>query len=144
MTVADVIAVLEAVHCKPAPTPNGVEFSVYFERSNLPRTGWVHFRIECGSGIAGRGDAWNVIELPAGPTLGPKVRSVRLLKRQILEAMAEGIKPDPRPGFLVYARWHTYGLTSSVQWFTRRVTDEPGRSQSTGRLPEQRTERTKA
>jgi hypothetical protein len=127
MLASDVVGVLESVHVlKHKATPNGIEFSVYFERSNLPRTGWVHFRIECGSGIAGRGDAWNVIELPAGPTLGPKVRSARMLKQQVLAAMAEGIKPESRPGFKVYARWHTYGLTSSVQWFTRRMANAPG------------------
>lgn len=121
MNAADVVALLESVHTRATPTPNGVEFSVYFERGNLPRTGWVHFRVECGSGIAGRGDAWNVIELPSGPTIGPKVRSARLLKQQVLAAMAEGIKPEPRPGRQIYARWHTYGMTSSVQWFTRRA-----------------------
>lgn len=117
--MADVLTVLDSVNQRGTPGPNGVEFSVYFERSNLPRTGTVKFRIECGSGVAGRSHAWNVVEI-GGETLGPKVTTRRALRSQVLAAMAEGIRPDPLPGREVYARWHTYGLTSSVQWFTRR------------------------
>jgi hypothetical protein len=120
MNMTDVLEVLSSAHAHGTPGPNGVEFSVYFERSNLPRTGTVRFRVECGSGIAGRSGAWNVIEI-GGPALGPKVKTRRALRAQVLAAMAEGIRPDPLPGREVYARWHTYGLTSSVQWFTRRV-----------------------
>ena len=119
MTMTDVLTVLTSVHAHGTPGPNGVEFSVYFERSNLPRTGTVRFRVECGSGIAGRSNAWNVVEL-GGPALGPKVTTRRELRAQVLAAMAEGIRPEPSPGREIYARWHTYGLTSSVQWFTRR------------------------
>lgn len=118
--MTDVLAVLASVHVHGKPGPNGVEFSVYFERSNLPRTGTVRFRVESGSGIAGRGDAWNVVEI-GGDALGPKVRSRRSLRAQVLAAIAEGIRPEPAAGREVYARWHTYGLTSSVQWFTRRT-----------------------
>jgi hypothetical protein len=98
-----------------------VAFSWYFDRGCFPRgETTVHYRIESGSGIAGRGNAWNVTELPSGPTLGPKVTTRSALRSQILEAIAEGAKPEARDGFEVYARWHTYGSTSSVQWFTRR------------------------
>lgn len=120
MNMTDVMAVLASVHVQGSPGPNGVEFSVYFERSNLPRTGMVRFRIECGSGIAGRSNACNVVEI-GSPALGPKVTNRRALRAQILAAMAEGIRPEPQSGREVYARWHTYGWTSSVQWFTRRT-----------------------
>lgn len=45
---------------------------------------------------------------------------LRSIANQILESMAEGAKPAAREGYEVYARWHTYGITSSVQWFQRR------------------------
>ena len=118
--MTDVLEVLTSVHVSGMPGPNGVEFSVYFDRSNLPRTGWVRFRVESGSGIAGRGHAWNVVEI-GGSALGPKVTTRRALRVQVLAAMAYGIRPELSPGREISARWHTYGLMSSVQWFTRRV-----------------------
>lgn len=120
MNMTGVLAVLASVHEQGSPGPYGVEFSVYFDSSNLPRTGTVRFRVESGSGIAGRSNAWNVVEV-GGPALGPKVTTRRALRAQVLAAMAEGIRPEPSPGREVYARWHTYGWTSSVQWFTRRA-----------------------
>lgn len=121
MKMSDVIDLCRALYVKAEPGPLGVSFSWYFDHGCFPRGGTtVHYRIESGSGIAGRGDAWNVIELPSGPTLGPKVTAKSALRRQILEAIAEGTKPERRDGYEIYARWHRYGMTGSVQWFTRR------------------------
>lgn len=121
MTMTDVVELLKSLHVKPSPGPLGVSFSWYFDRGCFPRGGTtVHYRIERGSGIGGRGNAWNVVELPSGPTLGPKVTAKRALKSQILAAIAEGARPEPRDGYEIYARWHTCGITASVQWFTRR------------------------
>ena len=116
--MSDVVNLCATLNVKTTAGPLGVSFSWYFE--GLLRTGRAEFRIERGSGIAGRGDAWNVRELPSDPPIGPKVTTRRELRRQILEAIAEPPKPEPRPELEIYARWHTYGTTSSVQWFTRR------------------------
>jgi hypothetical protein len=95
MTMTDVLEVLISVHAHGIPGPNGVEFSVYFELSNIPRTGNVRFRVECGSGIAGRSGAWNVVEI-GGAALGPKVTTRK--------ALAEGVRPEPSIGREAYAR----------------------------------------
>lgn len=119
MKMADVVELLADLCVRGEAGPQGVAFKWHFDRSNIPRTGTVKFRIERGSGIAGRGDAWGVVELPSGPS-APKTRSKRELRQQILAAIAEGEKPADRVGYETYARWHTHGLTSSVQWFQRR------------------------
>lgn len=121
MTLKDVVNLLRSLHVKGDPGPQGVTFSWYFDRGCFPRAEiTVYYRIESGSGIAGRGNAWNVCELPSGAPLGPKVTTKSVLRKQVLAAIAEGTRPEPRDGYEVYARWHTYGTTSSVQWFTRR------------------------
>lgn len=121
MNMTDVVKLLSSLNVRGKPGPLGVSFSWYFERSNMGRTGEYHFRVQCGSGIAGRGDAWNVVTLPSGNALGPKTRRKSELRRQVLEAIVEGVRPEPPPGYTVYARWHTFRDTSSVQWFTRRL-----------------------
>lgn len=124
LSMTDVVEILTALHVKALPGPNGVEYEVHFDRGVFPQgspDGRLHrFRIESGGGIAGRGGAWNVRRLPDGEPLGPKVTTRAKLRRQILESMAEGTKPEEKSGYEVYARWHTFGTTASVQWFQRR------------------------
>jgi len=120
MNMTEVVELCRELHVKGVPGPYGVSFSWFFDHGCLHKNGKFHFRIENGSGIAGRGNAWNVYELPAGPTLGPKVTTKRELRPQILAAIAEGARPADRDGYETYARWHTYGMTGSVQWFQRR------------------------
>jgi hypothetical protein len=120
MRMSDVVQLCTELCIKATPGPEGVEFSWFFDSPGQDgRTGSYRYRIRSGSGIAGRGHAWGLVELPAGPSQ-PKVTTRRALKRQLLEAIVEGQRPEPREGFEVYARWHTYGWTSSVQWFRRR------------------------
>lgn len=120
----DVVDLLLSLHVRGEAGPLGVTFSWYFDRGNLSRNGRYVFRIESGSGIAGRGHAWNVCCLPGGSPLGPKVTTRAALRRQILAALAEGVRPEPRDGYEVYARWHKSSpfpnTTTSVQWFSRR------------------------
>lgn len=131
--MTDVVDLLTSLYIKAKPGPYGVEFEWYFERGNFSRTGDYKYRVERGSGIAGRGDAWNLHVLPGGgrnrdsthEVCGPKVTTRALLKRQVLEALAEGTKPPDRDGYETYARWHRYGTTSSVQWFQRRKRRRP-------------------
>jgi len=129
MNMTEVVELCRELHVKGVPGPYGVSFSWYFDAGCFPRASTtVHYRIENGSGIAGRGNAWNVYELPGGPTLGPKVTTKRELRAQILAAIAEGARPADRDGFETYARWHTYGMTGSVQWFQRRQQRRPRRA----------------
>jgi hypothetical protein len=109
MLMVDVVALLTDLSIRCEPGPLGVAFSWGGER----------YRIESGGGIAGRGHAWSVVELPA-TTLGPKVTTRRALRAQVLAVMADPPKPDPKPGCETYARWHRTGVAASVQWFTRR------------------------
>lgn len=127
--MSEVVELIKTFGTKPKPGPYGVEFEWYFDcPGKLGRTGNYKYRVESGSGIGGRGHAWNLNVLPGGglnrdselEVCGPKVTTRRLLKRQILEALAEGNRPPDRDGYEIYARWHTYGLTSSIQWFSRR------------------------
>ncbi len=120
MMMTDVVNLLASLHVKASPGPLGVTFEWYFDDGCYPKRGNYKYRVENGSGIAGRGGWWNVRELPEGTPLGPKVPSARLLRRQILAAMAEGPRPPDRAGYETYVRWHTCGITSSVQWFQRR------------------------
>jgi hypothetical protein len=122
MTMHDVVELLTALNVQSSAGPAGVTFSWYFDRGSLDREGRHHYRIERGSGIAGRGHAWNVVALPEGTPRGPKVTTRRLLRRQVLETLAGGPKPEALAGFEIYARWHRTGSASSVQWFTRRRT----------------------
>jgi hypothetical protein len=125
VTIAEVIAILIGAGVQPQATPNGVEYSWYFDSGCMGRSGRHRFRVECGSGIGGRGGAWNVVDLPSGKPHGPKVTSGAELRRQVLESLAEGNRPDDRDGYETYARWHTCGTTSSVQWFQRRRRTKP-------------------
>jgi hypothetical protein len=120
LTMRDVVDLLTALNVRGSAGPLGVAFSWYFDRGNLDREGRHHYRVESGSGVAGRGHAWNVVELPEGTPRGPKVTTRHALRRQVLETLAEGPRPEPREDHETYARWHTTGSTSSVQWFTRR------------------------
>src|SRR5688572_1148901 len=97
MTMTDVVELLASLHVKGKPGPEGVEYGWHSDRgAELSRT---RFRIRSGSGIAGRGDAWNVTQLPNGPTLGAKTRRRRELRRQILESLADGVRPPDRDGY---------------------------------------------
>lgn len=89
--MSDVVALCETLDLRCEPGPLGVAFSWFFEHddSTGAKTRRVDYRIECGSGIAGRGRAWNLVELPGGSPSGPKVTTRRALRRQILEALAE-------------------------------------------------------
>jgi hypothetical protein len=109
VTMRDVVDLLTTLNVRCSAGPLGVAFSWYFDRGNLDREGRHHYRVESGSGIAGRGHAWNV-----------KVTTRHALRHQVLEILAEGPRPEARAGYEAYARWHTTGSTSSVQWFTRR------------------------
>ena len=120
MTMRDVVDLLTALNVRCSAGPLGVEFSWYFDDGNLDRKGRHHYRIESGSGVAGRGHAWNVVELPEGIPRGPKVTTRRALRRQVLETLAEDPKPENRAGYEAYARRHATSSTSSVQWFSRR------------------------
>lgn len=129
MTMADVVALIESFGTRAKPGPYGVEFEWYFDSpGSLGRTGNYRYRVESGGGIAGRGGWWNLHVLPGGgpdrdstlEVCGPKVPTRALLKRQVLEALAEGNRPPDRDGYESYARRHTCGLTGSIQWFTRR------------------------
>lgn len=120
MTMADVVDLLTSLHVKSNPNPEGVDYSWYFDDGCFPKKGEHRYRIRSGSGIAGRGNAWNVLELPSGSPLGPKVTTKAKLRPQILASMTEGPRPPDRDGYATYARWHTFGITSSVQWFQRR------------------------
>lgn len=120
MTMTDVVDLLASLCVKALPGPEGVEYSWYFDRGCYPKQGEYRYRVRSGSGIAGRGNAWNVCELPSGTPLGPKVTTRAKLRAQILSSMAEGPRPPDREGYETYARWHTCGITSSVQWFQRR------------------------
>jgi hypothetical protein len=120
LAMRDVVDLLTALNVRCSTGPLGVEFSWYFDHGNLDREGRHRYRVESGSGVAGRGHAWNVVELPAGTPRGPKVTTRLALRRQVLETLAEGPKPEPDEGHEAYARCHTTGSTSSVQWFTRR------------------------
>jgi len=115
MTMSDVVDLLTSLHVKSKPNPEGVDYSWYFDNGCFPKRGEYRYRVRSGSGIA-----WNVLELPSGAPLGPKVTTKDKLRRQILASMAEGPRPPERDGYETYARWHTCGLTSSVQWFQRR------------------------
>lgn len=121
MTMTDVVNLLVSLNVQPHATPDGVCFEWYFDHGCSHRNGRARFRVERGSGIAGRGDAWNVVELPGGVPLGPKVTTRAKLRQQVLAAIAEGPRPPDRVGFQTYARWHTCGLTSTVQWFQRAL-----------------------
>jgi hypothetical protein len=82
MNMTEVVELCRELYVKGEPGPYGVTFSWYFDAGCSPRASTtVHYRIENGSGIAGRGYAWNVYELPAGPTLGPKVTTKRCAGR---------------------------------------------------------------
>lgn len=118
MRMSDVVQLCTDLCIKAEPGPLGVTFRWSREGStgSLER---VWYRIECGSGIAGRGGAWGVVELPAGPAQS-KVHARAALRQQLLEIMAEGTKPEPRAGFEIYARWHHTAQADSVQWFLRR------------------------
>ena len=129
MTMKDVVDLLTDLHIKAEPGPQGVEFSWYFDSpGGLGRIGRHRYRVESGSGIAGQGHAWNLHVLPGGgpnrnsghEVCGPKVTRRLLLKRQVLEALAEGDRPPHLDGFESYARYHTYGSITSIQWFRRR------------------------
>ena len=50
---------------KPEHAP--IRWSYYFDRGNLDREGRYHYRVESGSGIAGRGHAWNANATPGVP-----------------------------------------------------------------------------
>jgi len=135
MTMTDVVMLLTELNIKPQPGPNGVEFKWYFE--GLVRHGSSRFRVERGSGIGGRGDAWNLVELPSGQPCGPKVTTRALLKRQILEALADGPRPEVNTEQEAYARWHACGSgiakTGSIQWFKRRKKTTTKPTKRTGR-----------
>lgn len=118
LSMTDIVDLCTELCLKAEPGPLGVTFR--WSRGSYESMTRVWYRIERGSGIAGRGGAWGVCELPAGPT-HPKVTTRRALRRQLLEIMAEGTKPEPRDGFEIYARWHHTALCDSVQWFERRV-----------------------
>jgi hypothetical protein len=120
LTMSDVADLLTALNVRCSAGPLGVTFSWYFDSGNLDRHGRHRYRVESGSGVAGRGHSWNVVELPDGTPRGPKVTTRSALRRQVLETLAEGPRPDPREGREAYARRHTTRSTSSVQWFTRR------------------------
>lgn len=89
LSMSDVVALCVALNIQCEPGPLGVSFSWFFEPDDptRTRTGHVDYRIECGSGIAGRGRAWNLCELPSGSPSGPKVTTRRALRRQVLKTL---------------------------------------------------------
>lgn len=79
MKMKDVVALCTKLGIACESGPLGVSFTTAYPP-------WVRFRVESGSGIAGRSEAWNVVELPAGKSLGPKVTTRAALRKQIAGA----------------------------------------------------------
>lgn len=76
LAMSDVVSVLACAGLASSSGPNGVAFTA----------GGMRFRVESGSGIAGRGNAWNVVRVDSGEALGPKVTTRRALRAQVLAA----------------------------------------------------------
>jgi len=53
-------------------------------------------RLRCGSGIAGRGDVWTLVQLPDGRPITAGITTKARLVRAVLEFMA-GPPPPPTP-----------------------------------------------
>ena len=84
--------VLEAaLGCRVAMNPHGFEL---VSDAPVPRRA----RLERGSGIAGRGDVWALVQLPGGPALVTKIATKPKLVRAVLEFMA-GPKPAALAGY---------------------------------------------
>ncbi len=73
------------------------------------------FRLQRGSGIAGRGNLWALVEVHRGEQVGHSCEKPSELRRVLLEWMA-----GPRPSQTAYARRHRNRFGDSVIWVERR------------------------
>lgn len=95
--------VLTALGLPVRPTPYGYDLGLY---EGEP------FRLERGSGIAGRGHEWNITNVRSGER-GPRAKETGELRRRLLEWMA-----GPRPPGASFARMHSNRFGESVIWIT--------------------------
>lgn len=75
-------------------------------------------RIERGSGIAGRGGHWGLVDIRTGEST-PRVSTRRELRRLILEWLA-GPKPHVPDGFTCYAKHNHNRFGDAYIWVIRR------------------------
>jgi hypothetical protein len=113
LSIADVRAVLEAAQLPTNFTAHG-----FVLRSSYPMA-----RIERGSGIAGRGDCWRIVEQGKNDNGWVSTASVSSRKelRRLLREFCAGDKPIDQPGYAWHARLNRNRFGDAYIWVARKT-----------------------
>jgi hypothetical protein len=109
MNAHQVAEVLKEMVLPTAPGPHGflIHSGIYKD-----------YRIERGSGIAGRGDIWSLKEVRSGERIGPPCRTKAELKL-VLREWAAFLEWGQKPGPGYFARRHKTRLNDGYIWVKR-------------------------
>lgn len=125
MNTSDVCALLDEMYLRHNVGPAGVRVTgIQVIRAQRFKSEVPDGRIECGSGIAGRGHHWSLVtDIPTGKR-GPFVATKRELRRQIVEWLA-GPPPvmteSQAERYGLYAKLHHNRFGDHYVWVVRRT-----------------------